>query len=312
MAKSDDLDWNDLRYFLIAVRSGTLAGAARAFGIQHSTISRRLSALERSLGTPLFIRRPDGLRPTHLGEKLLSLAEDAERKVLAVQSFASMEKRRVRLAAPSGFSTFFSEHLKGIHNEFPDISLELMSSSRPVDLSKGEAELAIRIGPVADQDLIARRVGDAGWSLYASEKYLERRPFPSDPRQLNGHEILGYDAALATVPGAEWIERHGKGATIVLRNLELADMKAAAVAGVGLAVLPCLLAESEPALRRLTDEVLGTRAISLVYRREMLLSEPVRNVIAFIVAVMRARAAMISGRRAAKPSKSVGKPGYSD
>ena len=303
VAKLDDIDWNDLRYFLIAMRSKTLAGAARALGVEHSTISRRLSALERALGVPLVIRRPDGLQPTQLGEKLLPLAEDAERGVLAIQAIAAAERGRVRLAVPSGFGKFFGEHLAGIHRDFPDISLELLSGSRPVDLSKGEAELALRIGPVADEDLIARRIGETGWSLYASGAYLERRAPPSDLRHLEGHEILGYHASLAAVPGAQWIERHGGAATVVLRSRELADMMAAAVAGVGLAVLPCLLAETEPALRRLTQEVLGRRPISLVYRREMLLSEPVRNVIAFIAAVMREHAAMISGAETAKPAR---------
>ena len=116
--------------------SKTLAGAARALGVEHSTISRRLlSALERALGVPLVIRRPNGLQPTQLGEKLLSLAEDAEAGVLAIQAIAATGGGRVRLAVPSGFSKFFGEHLAGIHRDFPDISLELLSGSRPVDLS---------------------------------------------------------------------------------------------------------------------------------------------------------------------------------
>ncbi|HKU99957.1 MAG TPA: LysR substrate-binding domain-containing protein, partial [Vineibacter sp.] len=295
VTKRDHLDWNDLRFFLVALRSGTLAGAARTLGVEHSTISRRLAALERSLDAALVIRRPDGLQATPLGDKLMALAQDAERAVLAVEALAAAERKRVRLAVPSGFTAFFSTHLAGVHHDLPGVSLELLSGSRPVDLSRGEAELALRIGPVADEDLIARRVGDVGWSLYAAPAYLDRRPAPVDPRDLTGHDIVGYDAILAAVPGAQWIEKHGAGATLVLRSRELADMVAAAAAGAGLAVLPCMLAETEPALRRLTDDVLGRRAMSLVYRREMLLSETVRGVIAFITSVIRTQAARISG-----------------
>ena len=182
----------------------------------------------------------------------MSLTEDAERRVVAIEAFAATEKRRVRLAVPSGFSKFFGERLADLHREYPDITLELLSGSRPVDLSKGEAELAIRIGPVADEDLITRRVGEADWLLYASRAYLERRAPPPDPRHPKGHEILGYDTNLAAVPGPQWIERYSGEATVVLRSRELPDMKAAAVTGVGLAVLPFPLAEIEPALRRLT------------------------------------------------------------
>jgi len=304
VAKPDALDWNDLRFFLVALRSRTLAGAARTLGVEHSTISRRLAALERSLDAPLVIRRPDGLHPTPLGEKLLVLAQDAERAVLAIEALAAAERKRIRLAVPSGFTAFFSAHLAGIQQDVPDVSLELLSGSRPVDLSRGEAELALRIGPVADEDLIARKMGDVGWSLYAAPGYLERRPAPVDPRDLKGHDIVGYDATLAAVPGAQWIEKYGEGAALVLRSRELADMVAAAAAGVGLAVLPCMLADTEPALRRLTDDVLGRRAIALVYRREMLQSETARGVIAFIAAVMRKHAARISGVKPATVASS--------
>jgi len=78
MAVDDDLDWNDLRYFLRAAQSGTLAGAARAMGVDHSTVGRRLSALERALGAPVVLRAPDGLHLTPLGESLMPLAEDVD------------------------------------------------------------------------------------------------------------------------------------------------------------------------------------------------------------------------------------------
>lgn len=82
MAGDDDLNWNDLRFFLRAAQAGTLAGAARAMEVDHSTIGRRLSALERSLGVPLVIRAADGLHLTPLGENLVPLVEQVERAVL--------------------------------------------------------------------------------------------------------------------------------------------------------------------------------------------------------------------------------------
>jgi DNA-binding transcriptional LysR family regulator len=295
MVERTNLDWNDLRYFLAAAREKTLSGAARLLGVKHSTIGRRISALERSLGAALFVRQPDGLLLTPLGQSVLSRVEEVERTVVGLQALVGSRKQHVRLACPSGFGIFLSSHLARFQQEFPAIKLELLSGSQPLDLKKGEAELAIRVGPIADQDLIARKLGDAGWSLYAADAYLRRHPAPADPRQLAGHDVLGYDRRLAGAPGARWIEQHGRGATIVLRSRELTDMLAAARGGLGLAVMPCMLAESDSSLRRLSPDVLGRNGIFLAYRRETLLVEPIRTVIDFIVRLMRDNAALVRG-----------------
>lgn len=291
-------DWDDLRYFIRAAQTQSLAGAARALGVEHSTIGRRLTALERALGSPLFIRGPDGLRLTPLGERVLPLVQQVEHGVRAVQELVASEKVRVRLAVPSGFGALITQHLAQLRQDHPGVSLELLSGSRPVDLKKGEAELALRVGPVTDQDLVAQSVGQMGWSLYAAPAYLQQRPGAIDARQLAGHEIIGYDEALAEVPGAKWLEAHAADASVVLRSREMTDMLAAAAAGLGLAVLPCMLGETEPALKRLTNEVLGSRKLSLIYRREMLRVAPVRAVIKFVATVMRAHAGLISGNSA--------------
>src|SRR5262245_29907992 len=139
----DELDWDDLRYFLRAAEAGSLAAAARAMGVEHTTIGRRLSALERALGAPLLARGPDGLELTPLGERVAPLARDAERAVRAVRDLVTCQKTRVRLATPTGFTPLFTARLPDLQRDHPEIVLELMSSSRPVDLKKGEADLAI-------------------------------------------------------------------------------------------------------------------------------------------------------------------------
>ena len=295
VGKSGDLDWDDLRHFLAAIRAGTLAGAARALGVKHSTIGRRLTELERALGGALFARRPDGLRLTLLGEKLVPLAQEVERATQALQSQAKSETSTVRLAVPSGFVPQFTPHLERLRGNHPEISLEFLSGSRKVDLNKGEADLALRVGAAGDENLVVRKVGEVGWSLYASPEYLARHKAPVDPRRLAGHQVLGFDKSLAGLPGAQWLAEHGKGATIALLHRELADMAAAAVGGAGLALLPCVFAEDYPRLKRLTPEVLGRQPLSLVYRREAKLSKPVEIVAGFVVQVMRERAKLMRG-----------------
>ena len=170
MASIEKLDWNDLRYFLAAVRSGTLAGAARALGVKHSTVGRRLTALERALGAAVMIRGEHGLQLTPLGEKLVPHAEAAERSVVELQSQSISEMARVRLYVPTGLAKPLAPYLPQLRRKHPDISLEILSGSLPADLHKGEAELALRVGPIADDTLVAQKIGDLAWSLRSEER----------------------------------------------------------------------------------------------------------------------------------------------
>ena len=153
-----------------------------------------------------------------------------------------------------------------------------------VDLKKGEADLALRGGTIADPELVARKVGESPWALYAADAYLARRPVV-DPADLSGHELIGYDESLASVPAAQWIESRASTATVVMRSREMTDMHAAVASGLGLAAIPCSMGDPDPTLHRVSD-VLGARDVSLVYRREARLSEPVRIVAQFVVALM--------------------------
>jgi DNA-binding transcriptional LysR family regulator len=283
-----EIDWDDLRYFLAAVRAGTLAGASRAMRVEHTTIGRRLSSLERALAAPVVLRGPDGLRLTALGESIVPLAEQIERAVSAVRDQALTRRTRVRLAMPSGVSALFASRLAQLQVQHPRLSLEIISGSRPVDLEKGEADLAIRIAPATNKELVSRKLCDNGWALYAAAAYLKRHGAPRDLNDLAGHDVIGYDPALAAVPAAQWLEPRCASANVVMRSREVTDMLAAALSGVGLAVLPCMIADREPKLTRLTRDMVASRPLALVYRRELKVSREVRAVIDMVVDVMRA------------------------
>lgn len=290
-----DLDWNDIRFFLRAAQAGTLAGAARAMGTEHSTIGRRLAALEKALGAPIVIRAPDGLHLTPFGAALLPLAEDVERAVLTLQTHALQGEARVRLALPSGFTALFAAQLTRLRAAHPGLTLELLTGARALDLQRGEADLALRSGPVTEQDLVVRPLAETGWSLYAAPSYLARQPAPTDLDDLSGHDVIGYDTALASVPAAQWIEERLQRARLALRSREMADMQAAAASGAGLALLPCVVADNDPALVRLTPAVLATRALALVYPREARLAPPMQAVIRFVLDVVAENADRIRG-----------------
>ena len=239
MASADDFNWDDLRFFLRAAQTKTLAGAARA----------------------------------------------------AVKA----ECERVRLSVPQALTALFTQALAQLRRDHPEVSLELISDNRPPDLKRGEADLAVLVRAVVDEDLVRRSLGDVGWSLYATEAYLARHPGPIDPKDLSGHEIVSLKADATSAPAAKWLAEHAAKAIVVSRSNASASLVAAAVAGAGLALLPCFLAEAESALKRLTPDVLIKHSVSLVYRREVRLVEPVRVVIRFVIDVMRKHADLMKG-----------------
>jgi DNA-binding transcriptional LysR family regulator len=213
MVRKPEIDWDDLRYFLRALQAKSLAGAARSLGVRHSTVGRRLTALERSLGAPLVLRGPDGLQLTPLGEKLAPRIEEVGRALAAVWDVVEADKPSVRLAVPSGFTGIFALGLSEPRSGPLEFSLAILSGARPLDLKKGEADLAIRSGPVVDQHVVAAKLSETGFSLYASSAYLARHSAPIDLNDLAGHEVIGFDVGLAAVPPAKWLAQYGAAAT---------------------------------------------------------------------------------------------------
>jgi DNA-binding transcriptional LysR family regulator len=295
MVKAARLDWDDLRYFLRAAQAKSLSAAARSLGVEHSTVGRRLSALERSLGAPLMLRGPDGLQLTPLGAKLASLVEQADHILSEIDDVVAADRPSVRLAVPSGFAGIFAAALNEPRATPVEFSLSIVSGARPADLKNGEADLAIRSGPIVDVELVAAKLCEAGFSLYASSAYLARRPAPSNPDSLAGHDVIGFDPSWAQSPPAQWLAQHTSAARIVIRSREMTDVRSAALSGIGLAILPCFLGDEEPALQRLTPQVLVAQSLSLVYRREARLSAPVRAAIRFIRAVVQRQRYRIIG-----------------
>ena len=165
-----------------------------------------------------------------------------------------------------------------------------------MDLKKGEADVAIRQGPSNDPELVAKKIGDVGWSLYASPAYLGRHPAPANPRDLAGHDLLGFEAVLSGVPGAKWIDEHGKAANVVMR-CRRADGRAGGLRGRDRPRRPALLAAApEPSLERLTTEILGSSRLSVVYRKEVLVAGHLQSVVTFLAEILVEHADAFAGK----------------
>jgi DNA-binding transcriptional LysR family regulator len=292
------MNWNDLRYFLAVRRSGTLLGAARELGVEHTTISRRIAALERDVGATLFTRAPDGLTPTAAGEALLPHAEAMERAADAAHRHVKGHDTRiegtVRVTTSEAFAGFLVRGLAPLRERHPALVIDLFATNRQVDLLRGEADVAVRLAPTTHEDLVLRRVGDTGWSLYAANGYLERRGRPASVESLAGHEVIHFDSSLARIPGASWLG-DGRGATVAVRANGLIPALNATIAGFGLGVLPCLLGDAEPALVRLTEGSIATCEVFLVVHRDLQHVASMRAVLEFLHELLKREARRLSG-----------------
>lgn len=304
------MEWNDLRYFLAISRAGTLVGAARELGVEHTTVGRRLASLESALGVRLFSRGPDGLALTPAGEDILPLvaaiAEHVETIARRVSGGDSRIEGTVRLTIPEAANGYAMRRLGALRERHPGLLLEILSENRALDLRRGEADLAVRFLDVTDPDLVTRKLGKAGWSLYAAASYVARKGGLRALEDLRGHDVIGFAPSLAAIVGEKWLKAHAEGAHIVLRASSITAACDAASFGNGLVPLPCFVGDPAPGLQRLTPEVIGFREITLVVHPDLARVARVRAAMDFIIETWLADAAVWSGER--EPASATERP----
>jgi DNA-binding transcriptional LysR family regulator len=263
------LNWDDLRYLLALHRQGSVTAAARALKVDHSTIGRRIASLESELGAQLVVRQPDGMKLTDAGREAVAAAEAMAARLaeLAGKVGGASEQPRghVRVSVTDGLAPLLYGGLAALHEDYPEIVVDLVVASAPVDLARGEADIAIRLFRESRGDLVARKIGEMGWSLYAAPSYLSRRPrreASAGSSDLRGHDVIGFADAAQRSPGARWLEGHLAGASVVFRGTTVSAALNAAKAGMGVAVLPCFM--TDPSIERLSPDVVATTEAFLV------------------------------------------------
>jgi DNA-binding transcriptional LysR family regulator len=185
------LDWNDLRYFLAIARGGSIENAATALGVNPSTVQRRLRALEAALDCSLAERHSGRYRLTTHGQQLLAYAEQVETTVTTFQRKSTTIDNRstgsVKLTShvTVGQRIIKSGFLDRFHSSHRGITVELIMDQRALDISKGEADIAIRGGNLGDDNaLVGRKIVDVPWGIYASHSFVERHGRPSVPADI--------------------------------------------------------------------------------------------------------------------------------
>jgi DNA-binding transcriptional LysR family regulator len=240
------MDWDDLRYVLAVGNAGSLAGAARKLGVNHTTVLRRVGALEQRLGLRLFDRLPTGYVLTAGGEQLITAARDIDATVTVLER--KLAGQDLRLAGTVRVTTtdtvmgsILPEIIAEFRNSHPGIRIEIAVSNLMFNLTKREADVAIRPATDPPEMLIGRRIAGVAFAIYGSPAYLARR---DEAQQLADHQWVAPDDSLADTAVAKWMRTHLPQADITFAADSLLALRQAAQAGLGLAALPCYLGDT--------------------------------------------------------------------
>jgi DNA-binding transcriptional LysR family regulator len=243
------LEWDDLRYVLAVASEGSLAGAARSLGVNHTTVLRRVGLFEKRLGLRLFERLPTGYVLTAGGEELIAAARNIDETVTTLErKLAGRDLRLTGTIRVTTTDTLMGSILPEILAEFrashPGIVVEIAVSNLMFNLTKRDADVAIRPANDPPQTLIGRRIARIAFAIYGSSGYLAKH----EARELGGHLWVGPDDSLAGTSIARWMRAQLPDSEIALRADSLLALRDAARAGLGLAALPCYLGDTAPDL----------------------------------------------------------------
>jgi DNA-binding transcriptional LysR family regulator len=250
-------DWNDLRLTLAIARAKGLSGAAQILEIDHSTVFRRLGALERRLGVRLFERLPGGnYQPTSAGQRIVDTAERLDDETAALErELVGRDRRlegRLRVTASETLAyRMLTRELALFRKTQPGIVVEMAIDNRVLSLSRREADIALRATrPQGGQDLWGRKLADVAWTIYGSRDYLAERGSLATLEDLARHDLIGWEEGAGGINAATWLARLVPGTAVIYRTNSLVNQFVAACAGLGLAALPCYLGDPEAALAR--------------------------------------------------------------
>ncbi|HVY49000.1 MAG TPA: LysR family transcriptional regulator [Minicystis sp.] len=277
-----DVGWDDLRHFAAFVEARSLSAAAARLGVDHATVSRRLAALEASLGLKLVDRRARIPALTAEGERIAALVRGMEEHAFGIARAARGLRPKldgeVSVSAPPTIAnTLIAPRLSELRARHPGIVLRLVGEKRLASLARREADVALRLVRPAEAGLVARKIGSFEFALYGAASYLAaRRP--------KAYEFIAFDEASRGLPQQRWLVAVAGERPIVLRTNELESQLAAARAGVGIAALPEYLAARHPELRRVDLRARPiSRTVWLVVHGDLRAAPTVRAVMDFLV-----------------------------
>jgi DNA-binding transcriptional LysR family regulator len=295
-----DPEWSDLKIILALSRAGSVAGAARALGVDQSTVSRRLTALEESVGARLIVRGGREFALTAEGRAMCGAAEAVEAAIGEASRAVRVAKLEVsgtdRVSCPPAFIPHLHAALAAVREKHPSLAAEVSGAYRTVDLAKGEADMALRAFRPSEPDLVARKLVDVGWAVYAASAYAKARTLPTTPDELPQHALVLYAATMHGVFGLRWMDDHRAEATQLTRVDNLESAAEVISSGGGLGVLPCFIAAKQPELTRVFAEPVWTNALYCVFHESARDTARVRAASEAFAAHFEANAELFAGK----------------
>lgn len=257
------MDWDHLRFFAALAHTGTLAGAARVLKVEHTTVARRIQALEQQLGHPVFVREAAGHKLNEAGRQLLPVAQAMEKAVrgvehLALQSTAeaSVVAGLVRVGVTEGLGVqLLAAPLALLTRQHPKLSIDLLALPRLMHLSRREADIVISLERPKRGTVVVSKLADYHLYLYGERQYLARKPLVRSSEDLRHHQFIHYVDDLLFSKELQLLGQLHKPTQFVFRSTSIAAQYEAVRAGAGLAVLPAFLADRDPLLQRVLPEV---------------------------------------------------------
>ena len=246
------LDWSDLQYILAVANHGSLAAAARALGVNHSTVQRRITSFETLHSTTIFDRRPDGYKLTAEGQQLLETAQDVERVVWELERKIYGKDLKlegtIRLTTTDTLlHTIVGDCLADFRKLYPSIILDVSVTNSILSLTRRDADVAIRPAPAKPETLVGESIAEFEFQLYASSDYINRH----NPTRLEDLHWLAPGEILANSTPGLWLKKHVPRANVVMTADSILALAYSAERGHGAVMLPSYLGEGIAGLQQL-------------------------------------------------------------
>lgn len=292
--------WDDLRYVLAVAEQGTLSGAARSLGVNHSTVLRRVSSFEEKKGVQVFERTGTGYILTPESRHLLTALRAINEQVSGLDR--AIAKQGLELDGPVRITTSDSIAAAGLTRyvatfqaEHPDTTVDLNITNSNVDFSQLDADITIRPGRSLSPELVGERACDLLMHVYAAPHYQARHR----GRNYGDHRWLGVGPPIAATLVGDWQQQNLAEADIVLKSNSFVGLLQVAETGLGIALLPCFMGDPSPHLVRATafPETLST-SIWVATHKDMIGSAKVQSILTWFVEAIRRDIDLFEGRAA--------------
>ncbi|PDT18327.1 LysR family transcriptional regulator [Rhizobium sp. J15] len=264
------MNWDDVRIFLAVARTGQILAASKRLGLNHATLSRRLTSLEEALKTRLLIRRPTGCELTAEGEVFLASAERMETEMLAVQANLGHTDAAiagtVRVGAPDGFGvSFLAPRMGRLIERHPELKIQLVPVPRSFSLSQREADIAITLERPQQGRLVSSKLIDYTLGLYASREYLASQGAPPDIDALKAHRRIGYVEDLIFTASLNFSGEVMRSWDAGFEISTAIGQTEAVRTGAGIGILHNYIARQYPELQRILPDISIRRAYWTTY-----------------------------------------------